>query len=49
MTDNELKRLVTAELNRDPAVRSAAISVAVGAGVVTLVAHLGTLAVDALP
>ena len=44
MTDNELKRLVTAELNWDPAVRSAAIGVAVKDGVVSLVGHLDTLA-----
>jgi osmotically-inducible protein OsmY len=44
MTDNELKRLVTAELNWDPEVRSSAIGVAVKDGVVTLVGHLDTLA-----
>ena len=44
MTDNELKRRVTAELNWDPAVPSAAIGVAAKDGVVTLTGHLDTLA-----
>ena len=44
MTDNELKRRVTAELNWDPEVQSTAIGVAVRDGVVTLTGHLDNFA-----
>ena len=44
MTDNDLKRLVTAEPNWDPAVQSTAIEVDVKDGVVTLSGHLDTFA-----